>query len=84
MIDFIDYRHSIYPLSDPARAAFAAIMRPLDIPKKGFLVRPGSINDKVFFIRKGLVRCYYIKASPKGKKEVSGHCLEESFDIRAY
>lgn len=83
MTEFLDYLHSIYPLSEAARAAFDEIMRPLHIPKKGFLVEAGSINDKLFFIRKGLVRCYYIKPNPKGKKqtEVSNWFLCEGDTI---
>ncbi len=83
MIEFLDHLDRIYPLSDPARMAFSAIMKPLTIPKKGFLVKAGSINDKLFFIRQGLVRCYYIKNSPKGKKktEVSNWFLSEGDTI---
>ena len=83
MTEYLDYLQSIYPLSEPAAAAFADIMRPLTIPKKGFLVKAGSINDKLFFIRKGLVRCYYIKPSPKDKKktEVSNWFLSEGDTI---
>ena len=83
MTEFLDYLQSIYPLSEPAKAAFDEIMRPLTIPKKGFLVKAGSINDKLFFIRKGLVRCYYIKTSPKDKKktEVSNWFLSEGDTI---
>jgi CRP-like cAMP-binding protein len=83
MTEFLDYLRSIYPLSDAAAAAFDRIMRPLHIPKKDFLVKAGSINDKLFFIRKGLVRCYYIKTSPKGKKrtEVSNWFLSEGDTI---
>ena len=85
MIEFLDYLQSIYPLSEPARAAFDAIMQPLHIPKKGFLVKAGSINDKLFFIREGLVRCYYIKNNPKSKKktEVSNWFLSDGDTIAA-
>src|ERR1700722_16648345 len=60
-------------------------MRPLHIPKKGFLVKAGSINDKLFFIRKGLVRCYYINTNAKSKKktEVSNWFLSEGDIIAA-
>ena len=85
MTEFLDYLQSIYPLSEPARAAFDKIMRPLTIPKKGFLVEAGSINDKLFFIRKGLVRCFYIKTNTKSKKktEVSNWFLSEGDTIAA-
>jgi CRP-like cAMP-binding protein len=85
MTEFLDYLQAIYPLSDAVKAAFSDIMRPLDIPKKGFLVKAGSINDRLFFIRKGLVRCYYLKTSPKGKKqtEVSNWFLSEGDTIAA-
>lgn len=81
MIEFLDHLDAIYPLSDAVKTAFSRIMRPLDIPKKGFLVEAGSINDKLFFIRKGLVRCYYIKTSPRGKKEVSNWFLTDGDTI---
>jgi CRP/FNR family transcriptional regulator, anaerobic regulatory protein len=83
MMNLLDYLDSIYPLSAPARTAFDAILTPLDVPKKDYLVKAGSINDRLFFIRKGLVRCYYIKLSPKGKglKEVSNWFLSEGDTI---
>ncbi len=83
MMNLLDYLDSIYPLSVPVRTAFAAILTPLDVSKKDYLVKAGTINDRLFFIRKGLVRCYYIKLSPKGKgrKEVSNWFLSEGDTI---
>src|ERR1700761_9120415 len=81
MLDYLTYLDTIYPLSVPVRTAFSAILRPLEVPKKGYLVEAGTINDRLFFIRKGLVRCYYIKMKGKKKTEVSNWFLAESDTI---
>jgi len=79
----LDYLGSISPLSDPLKEHLSSILKPLEVPKKGFLVQAGMINDKFFFICKGLIRCYYVKTDQKGKKrtEVSNWFLSEGDTI---
>ena len=45
------------------------IMIPLDFKYKSFLSKPGRVNDKAFYIIKGLVRCYTIHKGQDYLKE---------------
>ena len=67
MDEFIAYLQAIGPI-DPALAVHLRSILTLRYIHKGrFLVKPGIINDRFFFIASGMVRCYWID----GHKEIS-------------
>ncbi|MFT3747395.1 MAG: Crp/Fnr family transcriptional regulator [Agriterribacter sp.] len=50
---------SIYPLSEGLQDALIKLLKTKDVPKKSFLLRKGHVCNDIFFIEKGLFRCYY-------------------------
>jgi CRP-like cAMP-binding protein len=50
----------IYELSPECLAYLEAVAEPQEVKKGEFLLKPGQINDRLFFIKKGLLRCYYL------------------------
>jgi CRP/FNR family transcriptional regulator, anaerobic regulatory protein len=63
MIEFLAMFDRIRPLSDPLREHMSKIMTERRVRRNEFLVKAGVINNHVFFIKEGLVRCYYLKES---------------------
>jgi CRP/FNR family transcriptional regulator, anaerobic regulatory protein len=49
----------IHPLSEECKQYLLAVAKREDVPKKRLLLRPGQVDDRLFFIYKGLLRCYY-------------------------
>jgi CRP-like cAMP-binding protein len=74
MIEFLAMLDRIRPLSDPLREHMSKIMTERRVRRNEFLVKAGVINNHVFFIKGGLVRCYYLKesvAAHRPNREVS-------------
>ena len=55
----IDYLHSIAPLSAELKDRLQSIIKMKSLKKKDFLLKEGQVNDKIYFIQKGLLRVYY-------------------------
>ena len=73
MEDLLKYLDSLYPLSSSLRDRLTTILKAKDLKKKDFLLKEGRINDKIFFIKSGLLRCYY----QKDDQEVSSWFMKE-------
>jgi CRP-like cAMP-binding protein len=61
METIINYLDSIYPMSDGCKEQLSSILRLKEISKKDLLLRAGHICQHIYFIQKGLLRCYYYK-----------------------
>ena len=55
----IAFLASVYPISTALKAAIKAKVRFLKVRKGQHLLRAGEINRDLYFISKGLLRCYY-------------------------
>ncbi|GAC1424578.1 MAG: Crp/Fnr family transcriptional regulator [Flavisolibacter sp.] len=55
------YLDSIYPMTDSLKQNLATIIKCKELPKKSFLLKAGHISKNIYFITKGLLRCFYIK-----------------------
>lgn len=53
--------NAIHPLSDGLREHLSIILKSLELPKKGFLLRAGHVCRSICFVQKGLLRCFYLK-----------------------
>jgi CRP/FNR family transcriptional regulator, anaerobic regulatory protein len=73
MESLLQYINSIYPLSTEIIQALSQKLRKKIAKRKEFLLREGQICKSIFFIEKGLLRCFYIK----GAKEVSTWFMKE-------
>lgn len=52
---------SIHPMSDGCKEKLASFLRYKELPKKELLLQAGHICQHIFFIQKGLLRCFYFK-----------------------
>ena len=53
---------SIYPLSEDAGYAILEKTKYKELPKKATLLRAGHICQHIYFIQKGLLRCFYYQS----------------------
>ena len=70
----IEFLNSIYPLSPALQEYLSVTLKRKQFDKKDFLLKKGHIAENVFFIEKGLVRCFYEKDS----KEISSWFMKEA------
>jgi CRP-like cAMP-binding protein len=61
MEQLLSYLESIYPMTDGLKQHLAKLLKEKQIPKKEYLLRAGHICQNIYFIGKGLLRCFYIK-----------------------
>jgi CRP-like cAMP-binding protein len=74
MNELFQFLHSINSLSDELQQHLRGILRFKELPKKGYLLKAGHVCRNIYFIQKGLLRCFYIK---EGKKEVCAWFMKE-------
>ena len=67
MEELLQWLCAIYPLSPECLAHLRHIVRCRTIKKGQLLLDAGEVCENIYFIKKGLLRCYYIKK----KKEVT-------------
>ena len=51
---------AIHALSPECVDHLRKVVKFQKVKKGAFLLKPGHINDRLFFIKKGLLRCYYL------------------------
>lgn len=73
MEDLLQFLNGIQPLSPVLVSHLGNILRFREINKKQFLVKAGHVCQHIYFIRKGIVRCYYLK----GDAEVCSWFMKE-------
>ena len=59
MEELLQYLNFIFPLTDALRDHLAQILKSRTFLKKDFFLKAGHIANEIFFIEKGLVRCFY-------------------------
>lgn len=60
MEQFKAYLHTIAPLADTDIAMLEEILIPLEINKKDYILKQGEICKHIYYLRKGLVRMFYL------------------------
>jgi len=61
MEELLAFLESICPLSDGLKDHLYRILKTRQISKKDYLLRAGHVCRHIFFIKEGLIRCYYTK-----------------------
>ncbi len=51
----------IHPLSEELKNQLSLILKVKTLDKKDFILKNGQVCDYIYFIEKGLLRCYYEK-----------------------
>lgn len=62
MKELIEFLHAIYPLSDAAVEYLYEHLKELEVKKKDFILKKGRICYNIYYVQKGLLRCYYLKS----------------------
>jgi CRP/FNR family transcriptional regulator, anaerobic regulatory protein len=68
-----EFLNSIQPLSNALEDHLLGIIKLKSLTKKTFLLKPGQVSRNMCFIKKGLLRAYYVK----GESEVSSWFMKE-------
>src|SRR5690242_9045957 len=61
MLALIRYLDSIYEMSEGCKERLQSILMFKQVARKELLLRAGHICQHIYFIQKGLLRCYYFK-----------------------
>lgn len=79
MEEFLAFLDAIRPISESLREYFRTIIIERTIRKNDLLVKAGQINGNLYFIKKGLIRCYYVKEDEKrmADREISIYFFRE-------
>lgn len=64
---------SIHPMSDGLQKALFELLKKKEVAKKTYLLKTGHVCDHIFFIEKGIFRCFYIV----NEKEISSWFMKE-------
>jgi CRP-like cAMP-binding protein len=59
--ELLEYLNSIHPLSQSTLEYVADNLQEIEVPKKKFLLSQGCICHSIYFVKKGLLRCFHIK-----------------------
>ncbi len=73
MEGIFNYFSSVYPMSNGLQEALKSVLKSGEISKKQFLFKKGHICDKIYFIQKGLFRCFY----EVNEKEICSWLMKE-------
>lgn len=70
-------------MSKPLIEHLEGILKHIEVPKKGYLLKEGKVCENVWFIEKGLARCYYTKDG----EEISSWFMKEGdviFSVKSF
>jgi len=57
----LSYLNSIHELSPPLREHLTGVLRQRSLTKKELLLKAGHVSRYIYFIEKGIFRCFYIR-----------------------
>lgn len=57
----LQHLESIHPMSEGCKEHLFSILKAKELTKKDMLLRAGHICQHIYFIQKGLLRCFYFK-----------------------
>lgn len=61
MEDLLTFLNSVYPLEKDSVEFLMENVKWIEIPQKKFLLKAGRICHNIYFIKKGILRCFHIK-----------------------
>ena len=74
MEKLFQFLNSVYPISPGLAEYMVGIIKWKELAKKDFLLKAGHVCHNIYFIEKGLLRCFYIK----GENEVCSWFMKEN------
>jgi CRP-like cAMP-binding protein len=76
MESLLAFLNSIYPLSPNLREHLSNVLKKRDFARGEYLLQAGRVSSHIYFIEKGLIRCFY----RKGDKEICSWFMKE-YDV---
>ncbi|WP_121355726.1 Crp/Fnr family transcriptional regulator [Flavisolibacter nicotianae] len=73
MDELLKYLESIHAMSDGLKEHLAVTLKEKRLLRKDYLLRAGQASRQIYFISRGLLRCFYIKED----QEVSSWFMKE-------
>lgn len=73
MTDLLAFLNSIHPLSRDTNDYLIQNLKSIEVSKKDFILKHGHVCYNIYFISKGLIRCFYLKE----EKEVCSWFMKE-------
>lgn len=70
----LEFLNETHPLTDPLREELCRILKRKTFSRKSFLLKAGHISRNIYFIERGLVRCFYLLA----ERDISAWFMKES------
>lgn len=74
MEKLLAYLGLIHPLSENIIEYLHKNLKEMEVPKKKFILRKGRVCTNIYFVKEGLLRCFYVK----NEKEINSWFMEES------
>lgn len=61
MIQLLRYLNSVHPLSEGANDYLRENLKQIEVKKKEYLLKQGKVCYNIYFVKTGLLRCFYLK-----------------------
>ncbi len=74
MMELINILNSIHPLTQEANNYLLENLKDIELQRKDYLLKQGHVCYNIYFVKKGLLRCFYLK----DEKEVSSWFMKEN------
>ena len=78
MIPLLSSIQSLHPLSAELQTVLAGMLRSETLARREWLLQPGQVSDRLYFIEQGVVRGYYLK---EGREVTSWFMREGDFIV---
>ncbi|MBC3787819.1 Crp/Fnr family transcriptional regulator [Spirosoma utsteinense] len=78
MEPLLAFLQTLQPISPALETTISQLLRRDSLPRKQWLLQPGQVSDRLYFIERGVVRGYYLK---EGKEVTSWFMREGDFII---
>ncbi|MVM40712.1 cyclic nucleotide-binding domain-containing protein [Spirosoma sp. HMF3257] len=70
---------ALWPISNDLKVNLRKMLHQDALPRKHWLLQPGQVSDRIYFIEQGVVRGYYLKAGGQGDgREVTSWFMREN------
>ncbi|KAA9038778.1 Crp/Fnr family transcriptional regulator [Ginsengibacter hankyongi] len=73
MDELFAFLNSIYPLSQKAIDYLTKNLKEIEVPRKNFVLKKGRVCYNIYFVKNGLLRCFYTK----NDKEINSWFMKE-------
>lgn len=73
MNELLAYLNSIHPLSEETKDYLLEHLKNIEVPRKDFILKQGRVCYSIYFVKEGLLRCFYIK----NDKEINSWFMKE-------